>query len=325
MADVARVAGVSTMTVSRVINGHASVTDETRERVLEAIAELGYRADVAARLLAGGRSHVLGIISVQPGIWGPTVSVHAIEFAARAAGQMVSFISVAEPTPANLQSAIDSLRSAHVEGIVVVARLASTLDALQELAPQLPIVVIATDDAAPDVVGIDQELGGRLATRHLLELGHRTVHHVRGPRRWIDADARSNGWRKELRSRKRPIGRCITGDWTPQSGFAAGKQLADDPDVTAIFVANDHMAVGLLLALEESGRRVPTDVSVVGFDDIPVAGYLKPPLTTICQPYDTLAHAAVDRLLMAIDGRPHRSVAITPHLVVRRSTAPHRG
>lgn len=324
MADVARAAGVSTMTVSRVINAHPSVTEETRSRVRAAIDELDYRADVAARMLAGGRSHVLGVISVQPGLWGPTVSVHAIESAARGAGQMVSFISLADPTVANLAAAIDSLRSAHVEGVVVVARLGATIQAVNELSSPIPIVVIGATGDTADVVGVDQELGARLATRHLLELGHTTVHHVRGPRKWIDADARAEGWRKELRAQKRPIGRCLTGDWTPESGYTAGKELAADADVTAVFVANDQMAVGLLLAMDEAKRRVPRDVSVVGFDDIAVAGYLKPPLTTINQPYDTLARAAVDQLLAAIEDEAHTTVTIAPKLVSRSSTAAPR-
>jgi LacI family transcriptional regulator len=321
MADVAREAGVSAMTVSRVINGHPSVTDETRARVRVAIDGLDYRADAAARMLAGGRSHVLGVVSVQPGGYGPTVSLYAIESAARAAGQLVSFITVADPTSANLSTAITSLRSAHAEGVVVIARLQSTLDALAALDVPVPVVVIATDDATSDVVGVDQELGARLATRHLLELGHETVHHLRGPRRWIDADARADGWRKELRSQRRKIGHCILGDWTPDSGYTAGQRLAAEPGVTAVFAANDNMAVGLLLAFEEAGRRVPEDVSVVGFDDIAVAGFLKPPLTTVRQPFDTLARAAVEQVLMAIDGEAHTNVTITPRLVLRNSTA----
>lgn len=324
MADVARAAGVSTMTVSRVINDHPSVTPDTRRRVVDAIQQLSYRADIAARLLAGGRSHVVGIISVQPEPYGPTVSVHAIESAARRAGQLVSFITVREPTLANMTSAVEALNSAHVEGIVVVARLQATVDTLAELRAPVPIVAIAADGASGDVVSVDQELGARLATRHLLDLGHDTVHHIRGPRRWIDADARANGWRKELRSQKRTPGRCLVGNWTPRSGFETGAVLAADPTVTAIFVANDQMAVGVLLALHAAGRDVPGDVSVVGFDDIPESGYLRPPLTTVRQPFDELARAAVSQLLTAIEGGDHANVVVAPQLIVRESTAPPR-
>ena len=239
------------MTVSRVINRNPRVAPESRDRVEAAIAELGYRGNAAARVLAGARSHVLGVISVQPAAWGPSRTVFAIEAAAQAAGQLVTFRTVREPSVHAMRRAFDDLRAAHADGVIVVARLGASLDALAAVDADIPVVVTHPTQRVPLAVGIDQEYGARLATRHLLELGHATVVHVRGPKGWIDADARALGWRNELRSAKR-TGRQLTGDWTPSSGYAIGQQLAGDPDVTGVFVANDQMALGVLLALDEA-------------------------------------------------------------------------
>jgi DNA-binding LacI/PurR family transcriptional regulator len=320
MADVARRADVSMMTVSRVLSGHPNVTATTRERVLAAVEALGYRANIAARTLAGGRSHVLGAISVQPESWGPSRTVFGIEAAAQAAGQLVGFRTVRDPSAAAIGAAIDELRSAHAEGVILVARVRAAVDALAEVAPQIP-VVITYPTGAPLSVGLDNRLGARLATRHLVACGHRDVVHVRGPKGWIDADDRAAGWRRELKLAG-CTGRTILGDWTPQSGYDAGRQIASDRSVTAVFVANDQMALGVMLALHEAGRRVPDDVSVVGFDDVPEAGFFIPPLTTVRQDFGALGAASVDRLLAAIDGHDATTVTIAPELVVRSSTAP---
>lgn len=324
MADVARRAGVSTMTVSRVINNKSNVTAETRERVEAAIAALGYRANVAARTLAGGRSRVLGAISVQPESWGPSRTVFGIEAAARASGHLVSFTTAHDPSISGMRAAIDSLRSAHVEGIVVVARLTAAVKALQSIDAGIPIVVTYPTDLVPYAVGIDQEVGARIATRHLIELGHQEVSHIRGPKGWIDADGRAKGWRKELRATGRAAGHCITGDWTPSSGYEAGLTLAADRSVTAVFVANDQMALGVLRAMNEAGRSVPGDVSVVGFDDVPEAGFYIPPLTTVRQDFDELGRESVESLLALADGGSAIARTMTPELIVRSSTAPRR-
>ena len=321
MADVADLAGVSIMTVSRVLNGHPHVTAATRERVEHAVVELGYHANMAARTLAGGRSHVIGAISVQPETWGPSRTVFAIEAAAQAAGQLVSFKTAHEPSASAMREAIDELRGGNAEGIIVVARLRAAVEALREL--DLPVPLLATYPTAelPLSVGVDQELGARLATRHLLSLGHERVIHVRGPKGWIDADDRASGWRKELRSNG-ATGRTINGDWTPRSGYEAGREIAGDDSATAVFVANDQMALGVQLALHEAGRNVPDDVSVVGFDDVPEAGFYIPPLTTVRQDFGELGRMSVEHLLAAIEGRDVQRATIAPQLVERASTGP---
>ncbi len=307
------------MTVSRVINDHPNVTPETRARVQAVIEDLGYVANVAARTLAGGRSHVLGAISVQPESWGPSRTVFAIEAAAQAAGQVMTFRTVREPSVEAMREAFDELRRVSAEGVIVVARLSAAVDALAQLGPDIP-TVIAHPAPTALTVGIDQERGARLATRHLVDLGHDDIVHVRGPKGWIDAEERAVGWRKELRAAGR-LGTTILGDWTPRSGYAAGLEIARRDDVTAVFVANDQMALGVLLALHEAGRRVPEDISVVGFDDVPEAGFFIPPLTTVRQDFDELGKVSVTRVLDAVEGREAPAVAIEPELVLRASTA----
>jgi len=163
-----------------------------------------------------------------------------------------------------------------------------------------------------------------MATAHLLDLGHRTVHHVRGPEGWLDADARADGWQHELRSRRCAVPPVLVGDWSARSGYAAGTALAADPSVSAIFVANDQMALGVLLALHDAGRDIPGDVSVVGFDDTNESEFFHPPLTTVRQDLDEVGRASVALLLELIDGEPPREVRIEPTLVVRASTRPPR-
>ena len=324
MADVARIAGVSMMTVSRVINDHPRVSDATRKRVQAAIDQLGYRTNMAARTLAGGRSRVLGAISSETIFFGASRTLWGIEVAARQAGHFVNFVTVPTPSRPDMAEAVGHLMAAHVEGIVVIAPMKASIDALADLRVDVPMVITSGSTNVATTVGIDQELGARLATRHLLELGHRTVHHLRGPKGWIGAEARAKGWRDELKSHGCLIPTTRVGDWTPASGYAAGKAIAADRDVTAVFAGNDEMALGLMLALGEAGLRVPDDVSVVGFDDTPESGFFAPPLTTIHQDFSEVGRRAAEQLLSLIDDEPAGQITIEPSLVVRASTAPPR-
>jgi DNA-binding LacI/PurR family transcriptional regulator len=165
----------------------------------------------------------------------------------------------------------------------------------------------------------------RTATEYLLDLGHDTVHHLAGPQRWYAARDRLEGWRTTLAAHGRDVPRVVEGDWSAASGYAAGRELAADGDVTAVFAANDDMAIGLIRALTEAGRRVPQDISVVGFDDIPVAAYVTPPLTTVPQPFDTVAQEGLKRLVHTIenpDTDPLPASDPPVDLLVRSSTAP---
>jgi DNA-binding LacI/PurR family transcriptional regulator len=323
MADVARVAGVSTMTVSRVLNGHPSVADATRERVEQAIEQLGYRTNTAARTLAGGPSATVGVVSVETPYYGPVNTLFGIEEAARAAGQFVTFAVLRKADERRMRAAVEHLRSTSVDGMVIAAPVRNALVALEGISVDVPTVVLRGATALdPSTVVIDQEEGARLATRHLLDLGHRTVHHVHGPMEWLEAEARLNAWDGELRAHGVEPPTPLAGNWTAASGYEAGRKLATDPEVTAVFAANDQMALGVLLALHDAGRRVPDDVSVVGFDDLPESAFFHPPLTTIRQDFTELGRRSLHRLLMLIRGdAPPGNDVIHPPLVRRASAA----
>ncbi len=322
MADVARLAGVSSMTVSRVLSGYPGVRQETRARVEEAIGALGYRVHTAARTLAGGSSGTIGVISVGASHYGPSSTVFSIAAAAREFDRSTTVVILAKIGEGSIRQAIEHLQSTHVEGIIVNAFVQTAVDALSRIDTDLPLVVLCGDQApGHPSVAVDQRAGARLATRHLLELGHATVHHVRGPSGWIDAAGRAAGWREELGSWGRRPPRAHTGDWSAQSGYAAGQRIAADPSITAVFVANDHMALGVLRALHEAGRRVGDDVSIVGFDDIAESAFSIPPLTTVRQDFDTVGREGLSLLLRAIDGRAGDThITVEPRLIVRNST-----
>lgn len=328
MADVARIAGVSTMTVSRVLSGHPNVSPTTRTRVERAVERLGYRPNTAARALVTGRTATIGVVAVETPHYGPANTLFGIEAAARDAGLFVTVALVRNVDEASIQDAVDHLRSANVDGLAVVAPTRTAAAAVEHLSDgALPLVVLhGVADGAGDDVGIDQDGGARAATAHLLDLGHRTVHHVRGRRGWLEAGARADAWRAVLRERGRVVPDAVPGDWTARSGYEAGLRLAADPGVTAVFAANDQMALGVLRAMQEAGRRVPDDVSVVGFDDIPEAAYLVPPLTTVRQDFTELGRRCVARLRDLLDGLTTEGQDLIPaDLVVRASSAPPFG
>lgn len=328
MTDVARVAGVSHQTVSRVLNDHPKVSPRTRELVLAAISELGYRPNSAARALATGQSQTLGVITIAGNFFGPSSTLYGVESAAREAGYAVTVVNLASTDPRAMQEAADRLLAQRVAGIVAVAPLASAVEGLQRLADDVACVVVEGLPGTGDlsVVRVDQELGARAVTEHLLDLGHQTVWHVTGPTpdEWPEAAARQEAWRQVLHERGRVAPPPLPGDWSARSGFEAGQQLARMPDVTAVFAANDQMALGVLRALRESGRRIPEDVSLVGFDDIPEAAYLSPPLTTVRQDFAEVGRQSLRALIAQVQSgaRLTGDVVIAPELVVRTSTAP---
>jgi DNA-binding LacI/PurR family transcriptional regulator len=324
MQDVARLAGVSHQTVSRVINGATSIRPETRERVLEAIERLGYRPNTAARTLVRGRSATIGIITTSSTLFGPT-SIHAtVNAAAREAGFFASSVSLTEMTREGFEAAVDHLDRLAVEGIVVIAGHDEALEVARSRSAKMPFVIVEGDlTRARRTVGVDNVAGARLATRHLLDLGHTEIAHVTGPLDWAEARARADGWRAEMvEAGLRPM-EPVAGDWSAESGYDAGLRLAGMPEVTAVFSANDQMAVGVLRALHEAGRSVPHDVSVVGFDDVPEAAFLIPPLTTVRQDFSEIGREAIDMLTDAISGETDQDPSlIDPELIVRASTAP---
>jgi DNA-binding LacI/PurR family transcriptional regulator len=324
LIDVAKRAGVSHMTVSRVLREPWRVSSGTRERVQTAIDELGYRPNFAARSLVTRRSRTIGVVALNTTLFGPAALLHGIEEAACDAGFFVSIASPPQLTADAVRASVHRLMDQSVDGVVIVApfRLAHpTLDAV--IGPVPVVVVEGPRVDGPPGVGVDQELGGRLAVEHLLELGHRTVHHISGPRDWTESEGRVTGWRDALRAARRRVPAVAVGDWSAGSGYLATQALLTRSGVTAIFTANDSMALGALRALSEAGRAVPQDVSVVGFDDVPECSYYLPPLTTVRQDFADMGRQAMRMLAQQIAGEPRAQHAVTlaPTLVVRASTA----
>jgi DNA-binding LacI/PurR family transcriptional regulator len=323
--DVAHRAGVSQKTVSRVMNDEPYVTEEVRLRVLAAARELGYRRNNVARALTSGRTRRIGVVSLGSPLYGPASMLIELERAARSTGYSLSIVTTFEGDPHGVAGAIDSLLTEGVDGIV----LSEPIDEGENIRLDVDIPVLSLGRfpglAGPRVVitGVEGAAAGRVATEHLLGLGHRTVWHVAGPQRWWSARDRRDGWRSALHAAGIAEPPSIEGDWSPASGYAAGTRLARNPDVTAVFVANDDMAIGVMRAFAEAGRRVPEDNSVVGLDDIPTAAYLSPPLTTVRQDFGNLARDGLERLVRQIEDDAGRDTTGTPQpvcLIVRRST-----
>ena len=251
-----------------------------------------------------------------------------IQAAGREAGYFVSSVNLQDVTRSGLADAVDHLRDQGVEGIVLIAANDDALDvARAHDAGGVPVVVVEGDPArARWTVGVDQVAGARLGTQHLIDLGHREVLHLAGPQAWTEARARLQGWEEAMYAAGLRPERHLAGDWTARSGYELGLEVVRRTDVTAVFAANDQMALGLVRALVEGGRSVPGDVSVVGFDDIPEAAYLLPPLTTVRQDFTAVGQRAIQILRSAIAAphghEPGEPALIEPELVVRRSTAP---
>jgi len=327
MADVARVAGVSAQTVSRVSTGHPGVVGATREQVLRAMKQLGYRPNSAARALKLGEFRTIGVILFTLATTGNSRTVEAIANHAAEQGYAITLIPVALPTRDELFGAFTRLGELAVDGAIVIMEVHLLDSATLELPPATRVVVVDSD--AGDrftVVDTDQTDGARQAVRHLLDLGHRTVWHVTGPPESFASQRRAAAWRSALRDAGRPVPEERRGDWSAESGYLAGLELADLPECTAVFAANDQMALGLLRAFHERGRRVPDDISVVGFDDLPDAASFIPPLTTIHQDFAEVGRRCVHAVLRQIRHETTESgtTLVPTRLIVRASTAPPR-
>ena len=325
MVDVARLAGVSAQTVSRVSSGYPGVLDETRQLVLAAIAELGYRPNSAARALKSGRFHTIGVIMFTLSTTGNMRTLEAIATAALAEGQAVTLLPpVKVPADGGAPGAFPRLREEAVDGVIIVMERHLIPLADISIPPGIPIVVADSDagDEYP-VVDTDQAAGAASAVRHLLDLGHRNVWHIAGPHESFAAQRRVDAWEGVLRESGITPPPVIRGDWTAESGYRAGLQLATEESCTAIFSGNDHMALGVLRALDERGRRVPEDISVVGFDDVPESSSFLPPLTTVHQDFAEVGRRCVEGVLRQIrSGSSERGTFLVPtRLIVRQSTS----
>jgi DNA-binding LacI/PurR family transcriptional regulator len=320
--DVARLAGVSYQTVSRVLNDSPSIRASTKQRVLEVITELGYRPNQAARTLVTSRSRTIGVLTGQTAHYGPTTSVNAIEIAAREAGYRLSTTSIATNDYTSIKLALDYLLSQSVEAIVVLAPQVRVFEAIEELSINVPFVTLeSTGRDTRHSVSVDQVAGARMATRHLIDLGHTEIVHLSGPKDWIEADARMQGFLEELDSADLRTRAPILGDWTAHFGYYAGLEMLRFRDFTGVFCGNDQMALGFAHACRDMGLDVPGDISIVGFDDIPEAAHFLPPLTTVRQNFAELGRRAVALLLGELEGDAAGGrERIEPELVVRSST-----
>ena len=328
--DVARRCGVSYQTVSRVINEHPYVAEETRRRVLRAIQELDYRPNKAAKSLAGRRSQTLAIITYGMDYYGPAQMVINIERAAREAGYDLIFSNVPQMTVEQMRAAVNSLSGWQVDGILVITPIISSVCAeLESICGEIPVVQIDNEPGsnAASVV-VEQSYGSELVTQHLIDLGHRRMVEISGPLTWHGGLARHESWRRTLLRAGLEPGPSLEGDWTAMSGYNAARELlAMGADFTAVVVGNDQMALGVIRALHERGLHIPGDVSVVGFDDVPEAACYEPPLTTVRQDFGALGKKGVECLMERIispDAPPTQHV-IYPLFVRRMSTAPPRG
>lgn len=318
MADVAALAGVSSQTVSRVVNGSPRVDPATRSRVEAAMERSGYRVHRAARALRTGRTGTVGVIVSTLATVGNSLMLEAVVAAASAREYAVTVVALGEGGAA---AAFERLRDQGVDGVLMI----NEASALAGDAPPPPGGRLVVVDAPPrpgrTAIETDHAEGARAATGHLLDLGHPTVAHLAGPETSYAAAERERGWRETLRAAGAPVPEPVRGGWTSASGFAAASVLLDAaPRPTALFVANDQMALGVLRACAQRGLRVPDDVSIVGFDDVADAADYTPPLTTVRQHFDRLGQAAVSAF--DADADADARIVIPPTLIVRASTAP---
>jgi DNA-binding LacI/PurR family transcriptional regulator len=324
MRDVGKIAGVSHQTVSRVLNEPWRVSAETSDKVHAAIDELHFRTNTMARALASRRSNIIGMVSTGIALHSHSKRMIAFNEAARAAGYQVSMASVDTGNAKSLLAAVDALVDQNVEGIVLIAADASSVETMRGV--ELPVPLLYAESSGrsgPNNVSIDQFLGGRMATAHLADLGHREIAHLAGPGWSLDANERVRGWRAELESRGLTVREPVQGDWTPGSGYRAADAILADPEVTAVFAASDQLALGLLHALSDRGIDVPKRVSVIGFDDQPDAAHYQPPLTTIRQDFDQLGRQLMTALVGKLGGDELPPLPLQePQLIVRKSTAP---
>ncbi|MEV4774115.1 LacI family DNA-binding transcriptional regulator [Microbacterium sp. LTA6] len=326
MEDVAREAGVSGQTVSRVVNARGYVGAATRVRVEDAMQRLGYRPNSAARALRSGRFRAIGVIMFSFNSYGNQRTLDAIAVRAAQMGYALTLIPVESNAQETVAGAFRRIEEHAVDGIIIVIEAHQLDEADVEIPNGLPVVLVDSNrGTSHPFVDTDQAQGARLATEHLLDLGHETVWHVTGPTKSYSAERRRDSWRSTLESRGRVVPDALPGDWTAASGYQAGVQLRDIEGVTAVFAANDQMAIGVVRAFREIGLDIPGDVSVVGFDGLPDAAQLWPPLTTVQQHPERVGALAVDTLLAELDSgeRPQTSLVGT-ELIVRESTAPPR-
>jgi DNA-binding LacI/PurR family transcriptional regulator len=325
IADVAKLAGVSVPTVSRVLTGAARVRPEKERLVLDAIAKLNYRPSATARALASRQSHTIAIVAGNTSQYGYAETIRGIEEEARADGFTVTITVVETTDPEEVERAVALVLDQSPAGVVVLKFDPPGVAVLESLPRDLPVVAVSgvRSRDVPQAV-LDESRAAETLTEHLLALGHRTVHHVRVPPSRRE-DGRTTGWRRALKRAgiEQPV--LFEATWSPESGRTIGREIARDPEITAVFCGNDEIAMGVIKGLRDAGVRVPDDVSVVGFDDHPLAAMWSPALTTVRQDFGGLGARGFELLRGAMSGEvARRTSSALPELIIRESTAAPR-
>jgi DNA-binding LacI/PurR family transcriptional regulator len=326
--QVAELAGVSHQTVSRVVNGSNLVTDRTRSRVLQAIQQLNYRPNKAARNLASKRSTLIGVITYAADSYGPSHLIISLSQSAMRLGYHLVLASAGDPTPSEVKQCADQLREHGVDGFILNMPLTMKLSDLAEIFGRAPYVVMdANGGHRYPTVAIDHFAGSWQATDYLIANGHRKIACVSGPLSWRCAILRRNGWKQALETRRIPLGPATEQEWSAEGGYLATRALlAGKRRFTAIVSANDQMALGALEALTEAGIGVPEEVSVIGFDNMPESRYFRPPLTTVNHDFDALGSISLEFITDLIADRTtaRRHHNIIPELIIRSTVRPPR-
>lgn len=325
LADVAKAAGVSIPTVSRVLNRSKFVAADLNERVMRAVQELGYRPNSAARATRSGKRSQLAILTGVTSDYGYVKTIEGVEQAARRVGMSLVVRAIDSADDVDVAAAIDAVLSEPVAGLIVLEFDSAGRAALRALPTGVPVVAAGSGSRRSGPVPyalLDERTGGREATDYLLGLGHRTVHHIAGPTMGKHS-GRTEGWRAALVAAGVEVPAVMHATWEPISGYRWGEGIAGRDDVTAVFCGNDDLAFGLMRALTERRVRVPEDISVVGFDDQPHAAMWNPSLTSVRQDFRDLGERAFALLTRVVDGdQGLESSVMVPRLVVRESTAP---
>lgn len=327
MADVARRAGVSAQTVSRVVNDRPHVDSATRARVLEALEALGYRRNPAAVSLATGSYRTIGVVASTLTAHGPVLALDGMTEEVARHGYSLALCPLRAPTVAAVSEAVASLVGSGVDAVVLGVETELMQALPRPLVPGLPVVVMDGEGSAEEPAADSDPAPGLLAAMaHLVDFGHRQLRHLAGPSDSATARRRRELWSTFLTERGLDVVAPLATDWSAASGFAAGAALLrTDPDVTAVVAANDQVALGFVRACADAGVRVPDDVSVVGFDDVEYADVAVPRLSTVRHDLREVGRRAVRQLLHDLGVLPEAPDWPVPsEFVLRESTAPPR-
>ena len=325
MKDVAAITGYSAQTVHRALHAGDQVTAATRNEILRVVKEIGYRPNRAARHLATAKSSVVGIVSFATQIYGPAHTILSIDKFAKQVGLNIMLTSVPSLEPQKFKRAVAEIAEYNPLGIILLSPIKLTGSFFEEWYQTVPMIVVGECATKTDFNSIDHDYAAatEAAVQHLVDHGHTKIACLKGPSDWTATKFRQLGWKRGLKKNHLPLGVLYEGDWSPKSGYEATCELIKTrrDEFTAIVVQNDQMAFGVLRALHEHGIKVPEEVSVVGYDDMPEAGYAIPPLTTLYQDYERIGQQAINTLLAVAHGQPHeKHVLLACPLTIRGST-----